>query len=61
LNQEILGQNLYNLYCDEKYLNEFFKYILRKSIYEYYSIKQATGQQPYISEVIKNIEKKWVE
>lgn len=58
---------LYNLYFDKKHLREFFKNILRKSIYEYYiSLKFDTelnnGRYSIkeLDEIIKKIEGLWV-
>lgn len=47
------AQNLYSLYNDKKLIKEFFKNIVRKSIYEYYfSIKDEKR--------VKSIEDMWV-
>ena len=50
---EASAQNLYSLYNDKKLIKEFFKNIVRKSIYEYYfSIKDEKR--------VKSIEDMWV-
>ncbi len=47
------AQNLYSLYNDKELKREFFKNIIRKSIYEYYFSKKDTGK-------IQAVEKMWV-
>ena len=47
------AQNLYSLYNDKKLVREFFKNIIRKSIYEYYFAKND-------KEKIRAIEEMWV-
>ena len=50
---EEAAKNLYSLYNDKKLVREFFKNILRKSIYEFYYSKQDKKR-------VKAIEKMWV-
>lgn len=61
------AQLLYSLYFDEKFKREFFKYILKKSIYEYYiSLKFNTelnnGRYTLdeLDKIIKRIEDLWI-
>jgi hypothetical protein len=51
--EEKTAQNLYSLYNDKVLKREFFKNIIRKSIYEYYFAKKD-------DEKIQAIEKMWV-
>ena len=58
---------LYSLYFDEKYINELYLNILRKSIYEYYfSLKFNTDENQNrftlgeLDLIIEKIEEKWV-
>ena len=58
---------LYNLYFDEKYINELYLNILRKSVYEYYfSLKFNTDENQNrftlgeLDLIIEKIEEKWV-
>ena len=51
--EEKTAQNLYSLYNDEILINELFKNIVRKSLYEYYFAKNDKQR-------IKSIEDMWV-
>lgn len=58
---------LYNLYYDQSYLKEFFKNIIRKSIYEYYvglkfNIAENSGRfnVEQLENIVKTIENRWV-
>lgn len=50
---EKIGENLYSLYNDKKLKREFFKNIIRKSIYEYFFAKKD-------KEKVQAIEEMWV-
>lgn len=52
-NDNKTAQNLYSLYNDKTMLREFFKNIIRKSIYEYFFAKKDT-------KIVQAIEKMWV-
>lgn len=49
---------LYSLYFDENYVEIFLKYLLQKSIYEYYFALKDSGEN--VDDIISNIEEKWV-
>ena len=51
--EEKAAENLYSLYNDKELKREFFKNIIRKSIYEYYFAQQN-------NEKIQAIENMWV-
>jgi len=56
---------LYNIYYDNNYKEAFFKFIVRKSIYEYYFSMQYSSDTSIfdiekISDVVSTIESKWV-
>ncbi len=62
------AQFIYSLYFDEYYVEEFYKNILKKSIYEYYfSLKFNTEENQNkftldeLDVIISKIEEKWVE
>ncbi len=49
---------LYSLYYDEKYFDIFLKFILQRSIYEYYFALKDSGED--VDGIISCIEEKWV-
>ena len=56
---------LYNIYYDDKYFEDFLKFIMKKSIYEYYfsmRYRNDTGifDTDKITEIVAAIENKWV-
>lgn len=51
--EEKAAQNLYSLYNDKKLIRELYKNILRKSVYEYYFVKED-------KERVQKIESMWV-
>lgn len=60
-----LAQNFYSLYCDKKYCLEFLKNIMKRSVYQYYVSLKQSGTEIFskniIDDIIKNIEKRWVQ
>ena len=57
LNEE--AHKIYNLYYDMNMKIEFFKNIMRISVYQYY-FKQQNENIPNASEIVSQIERMWV-
>lgn len=54
-NEHILAENLYSLYNDKELIREFFKNILRKSLYEYFYAKKDEVKVQKIEEMWVNV------